>query len=170
VEGIGYAIPINDAMEVVDALIKGESLEKTQTAYLGISGNDVDSSVASAYGLPLGVYVKEVYEGTGAAEAGVCQGDIITALNGTSVTTMEELQNLLMDYSAGDSVKLTLSRMNNGYQSMEVTVVLSERSALENAQSDSSDDSESNSEDYDDNDYYNGDYYNLNPFNWGFGY
>ena len=55
VEGIGYAIPITDAMEIINSLIAGESLEKTQTAYLGIGGTDVSSDVASAYSIPQGV-------------------------------------------------------------------------------------------------------------------
>jgi serine protease Do len=142
VEGIGYAIPVNDAMEIINALIAGESLEKTQTAYLGIGGGDVSSNVASAYGIPEGVYVKSVYEGSGAAEAGICQGDIITGIDGTELTSMTELQTLLMDYSAGDTVTLTVWRMNNGYQSMEVSVTLTDESVLENADT-SSDSSES---------------------------
>lgn len=133
VEGIGYAIPINDAMEVVNALIAGENLEKTQTAYLGIGGSDVSSDVASAYGLPEGVYVKSVYPGSGADEAGICQGDIITGVDGKEIKSMTELQGLLMDYSAGDTVSLTVWRMNNGYQSMEVSVTLTDASVLGSA-------------------------------------
>jgi serine protease Do len=143
VEGIGYAIPINDAMEIIDKLIAGETLEKTQTAYLGIGGGDVSSDVASAYGLPQGVYVKSVYEGSGAADAGICQGDIITGIDGTELTSMSELQTLLMDYSAGDTVTLTVWRMNNGYQSMEVSVVLTDESVLQSTDT-SSDNSGSN--------------------------
>jgi serine protease Do len=137
VEGIGYAIPIDDAMEIINALIAGESLEKTQTAYLGIGGGDVSSDVASAYSLPQGVYVKTVYENSGAAEAGICQGDIITGIDGTELTSMSELQTLLMNYSAGDTVTLTVWRMNNGYQSMEVSVTLTDASVLENSETSS---------------------------------
>lgn len=134
VEGIGYAIPITDAMEIINSLIAGESLEKTQTAYLGIGGTDVSSDVASAYAIPQGVYVKAVYEGTGAADAGICQGDIITAIDGKDITGMSELQSELTNYSAGDTVTLTVWRMNNGYQSLELQVTLSEASALQNTQ------------------------------------
>jgi serine protease Do len=144
VEGIGYAIPINDAMEIIDKLIAGETLEKTQTAYLGIGGGDVSSDVASAYGLPQGVYVKSVYEGSGAADAGICQGDIITGIDGTELTSMSELQTLLMDYSAGDTVTLTVWRMNNGYQSMEVSVVLTDGSVLQSTDTGSGDSGSSN--------------------------
>lgn len=139
VEGIGYAIPITDAMEIINALIAGESLEKVQTAYLGIGGGDVYDDVAAAYGLPKGVYVKEVYEGSGAAEAGICQGDIISGIDGKEITSMTELQSALMDYSAGDTVTLTVWRMNNGYQSMEVSVTLSDASVLGSAQTGNSD-------------------------------
>ena len=139
VEGIGYALPITDAMEIINALIAGESLEKVQTAYLGIGGGDVYDDVAAAYGLPKGVYVKEVYEGSGAAEAGICQGDIISGIDGKEITSMTELQGALMDYSAGDTVTLTVWRMNNGYQSMEVSVTLSDASVLGSAQTGNSD-------------------------------
>jgi serine protease Do len=142
VEGIGYAIPINDAMRIISALIAGDSLE--QTAYLGIKGSDVSSDVASAYGLPQGVYVKEVYEGSGAADAGIRQGDIITSIDGTEITSMTELQTLLVGYSAGDTIKLTVWRMNNGYQSMEVEVTLSDASVLGDDATTSDDSNSSN--------------------------
>jgi serine protease Do len=175
VEGIGYAIPINDAMEIINALIAGESLEKTQTAYLGIGGGDVSSDVASAYGLPQGVYVKSVYEGSGAADAGICQGDIITGIDGTELTSMSELQTLLMNYSAGDTVTLTVWRMNNGYQSMEVKVTLTDASVLENTDTSSDNSGSSNggssngSNDQNGNGYGNNDN-GFGNFDFGFGW
>jgi serine protease Do len=167
VEGIGYAIPINDAMRIITALIAGDSLE--QKAYLGIKGSDVSSDVASAYGLPQGVYVKEIYENSGAADAGICQGDIITAIDGTEITSMTELQTLLVGYSAGDTVKLTVWRMNNGYQSMEVDVTLSDASALGEDATTSDDSNSSNGGSGDDNsdDYGNGYGYGGNDNGFG---
>jgi serine protease Do len=167
VEGIGYAIPINDAMRIITALIAGDSLE--QKAYLGIKGSDVSSDVASAYGLPQGVYVKEIYEGSGAADAGICQGDIITAIDGTEISSMTELQTLLVGYSAGDTVKLTVWRMNNGYQSMEVEVTLSDASALGEDATTSDDSNSSNGGSGDDNsdDYGNGYGYGGNDNGFG---
>jgi serine protease Do len=167
VEGIGYAIPINDAMKIIKALIAGDSLE--QKAYLGIKGSDVSSDVASAYGLPQGVYVKEIYEGSGAADAGICQGDIITAIDGTEISSMTELQTLLVGYSAGDTVKLTVWRMNNGYQSMEVEVTLSDASALGEDATTSDDSNSSNDGSGDDNsdDYGNGYGYGGNDNGFG---
>jgi serine protease Do len=175
VEGIGYAIPINDAMKIIKALIAGDSLE--QTAYLGIGGGDVSSDVASAYGLPQGVYVKTVYEGSGAADAGICQGDIITGIDGTEISSMTELQTLLIGYSAGDTVTLTVWRMNNGYQSMEVEVTLSDASVLgddatTSGGSDNSDSSNGGSSD-DSNGYgngYGGNDNGFGDFNFGFGW
>lgn len=173
VEGIGYAIPINEAMEVVNALIAGESLEKVQTAYLGIGGSNVSSDVAAAYGLPEGVYVKSVYEGSGADKAGLCQGDIITAIEGKEITTMTELQTILMDYSAGDTVKMTVWRMNNGYQSMEVSVVLSDASVMkesETAQETPNAGNESFNDDSADSRSNNGIYDGFGDFDFGFGW
>jgi serine protease Do len=171
VEGIGYAIPINDAMKIITALIAGDSLE--QKAYLGIKGSDVSSDVASAYGLPQGVYVKEIYENSGAADAGICQGDIITAVDGTEITSMTELQTLLVGCSAGDTVTLTVWRMNNGYQSMEVDVTLSDASVLGDDATTSDDSNSGNSDDSDDygNGYgYGGNDNGFGNFDFGFGW
>ncbi len=125
VEGIGYAIPISDAMEVVNDLIAHGVVTSGQTAYLGIQGNDVSSDVAAKYGMPLGVYVYSTVAGTGAEAAGLRQGDVITALDGTAITSMEQLKDLLEDYEPGDTVTLKISRIQNqGYQEMELSVVL----------------------------------------------
>ncbi len=126
VEGIGYAIPITDAMEIVNELIEYGEVVSSQTAYLGIQGTDVSEDLSTVYGMPIGVYIYSVISGTGAEDAGLRQGDIITALDGTQVSTMDELKSMLEDYSAGDTVTLTIERIaNNGYESMQVQVTLS---------------------------------------------
>lgn len=133
VEGIGYAIPINQAMKFFDSLVAGESVVRSQKAYLGIAGKDMSKEVASAYNLPVGAYVTDVYPGTGAERAGICKGDIITAIGKEKVTTMAEVQDILVDYAPGDIVTITIERMDNGYQSMEVDVELCDRETLEKA-------------------------------------
>ncbi len=125
VEGIGYAIPISDAMDVVNDLIAHGVVTSGQTAYLGIQGNDVSSDVAAKYGLPLGVYVYSTVAGTGAEAAGLRQGDVITGLDGITITGMDQLKSLMEDYEPGDTVTLTISRLQNqGYEEMELSVVL----------------------------------------------
>ncbi len=133
VEGIGYAIPMEEAMPILEELIKTGTYVDTKTAYLGIKGGDVTSEMV-AYGYPEGVYVSDVYSTSGSAKAGLQAGDIITAVDGQSITTMTELQTILKEKSAGDSVTLTVSReQGNGKdrQSLELTVELSNQSQLQ---------------------------------------
>ena len=142
VEGMCYAISINVYADLIEELLTttttssgsdtdeeetttGSSASSSQTAYLGIRGTDVDSDTASAYNMVEGVYVASVVEGGGAEEAGVEEGDIIVGLDGTSLTTMSELQSLLSNYSAGDTVTLTIMRSSNGtYTEMDLEVTL----------------------------------------------
>lgn len=126
VEGIGYAIPMSDAMDIINQLIENGAVTDAQTAYLGIQGNDVSSSVSSAYGIPEGVYVHEVIAGSGAEDAGIRKGDIITGLDGQSVASMDILKGMLQAYKAGDTVTLTIERLGeSGYEEKQVDVVLS---------------------------------------------
>ncbi len=125
VEGIGYAIPISDAMEIIEQLIQNGKVEEKQNAYLGIQGQDVSSNVSQAYGIPEGIYVYRVISGSGAEKAGLLQGDIITEVDGRSVGTMNELKQLLQkEYEPGDQITIRFYRMNNGYQQMELSVTL----------------------------------------------
>lgn len=133
VEGIGYAIPITDAMEVINDLIENGVVTSGQTAYLGIQGNDVSEEVSARYGMPVGVYVYSTVPGSGAEAAGLRQGDVITSLDQTTITTMEQLKGLLENYEPGDKVTIKIARLQNqGYQEMEVTVVLTGASSITN--------------------------------------
>lgn len=114
VEGMGYAIPSDTAIPIIKQLITREVVTGLDSAYLGISGVDVTQSVSETYNMPQGVYVAQVVEGSGAAEAGLVQGDIITRFDGRNITSMEEIQNLLKYLSAGDSVEVSIERAQNG--------------------------------------------------------
>lgn len=124
VEGFGFAIPIADAMPVVEQLIKEGKVEEPQRAYLGIQGQDVSSDMLSRYNMPIGVYVYQVLPGSAAEEAGIRQGDIITEIDSQKVSTMQELKSFLAGYEAGQSVKMKLERLNDGYEEHEITVTL----------------------------------------------
>jgi len=122
IEGMGYAIPITDAMPIIEALRNtgsapsGSGAEASgDSVKLGISCIGIDSTYAEYYGLPEGIYVKDVEEGSDAAEAGVASGDIITAIDGVSVSSTEELSSLLAKYSYGDTVTLTVERLASSY-------------------------------------------------------
>lgn len=130
IEGMGYAIPISRAKPIIQELMSRETKDKVaegRKGYLGISGLDVTSEVSAMYGMPLGVYVAQVYEG-GAAKAGILKGDIITAFDGSTVRTMEELQGYLEYYEIGSNVLITVQRPTaGGYMEHSVLVILGEQ-------------------------------------------
>ncbi len=110
VEGLGFAVPINDAVTIADDLInKGYVSGK---AYMGIQADTLPASVSQYYGLPAGAYVVSVEEGSCAEKAGLEAGDIITAMDGVPITSDEELISVKKSYRAGDSAEITVSRSN----------------------------------------------------------
>lgn len=132
VEGIGYAIPMADALPIIEQLITREKVEESKSAYLGIQGQDVSSDVASAYGMPEGVYVYNVIENSAAQKAGIRLGDIITKFDGQQVSSMSVLKELLTYYSEGQSATVTIQRMGEGgYQEMEIKVTLGGPSSIQ---------------------------------------
>ena len=80
VEGFGYAIPMSDAMPIVEQLIEKGQVDQSKAAFLGIQGQDISSSVASAYNMPQGVYVYQVVSGSPAEKAGLRQGILLQNL------------------------------------------------------------------------------------------
>ena len=123
VEGIGYAIPINDAMLIIDKMIDGEKIDASQSGYLGIQGRDSS----------LGVYVHAVLPGSAAQKAGIKAGDIITEFEETDIATMSQLQELLSYYPAGEKVDFVILRPqeNDKYKEIEITVELADASILQ---------------------------------------
>lgn len=128
VEGMGYAIPISDAKPIIENLMTKQTrlkVNEDSKRYLGITGIDVVAEYSEIYGMPQGVYVSSVTEGTGAAQAGLVKGDIITALNGEEIKSMEELKNELSYYATGTTVELTIMQGSpTGYQAKTVQVTL----------------------------------------------
>lgn len=125
VEGIGYAIPMSVAKPIIESLIQNGKYTNENQAYLGIKGGDVSSEMV-AYGFPQGVYVSSVSAGSGAANAGLQEGDIITAVDSTKISSMTELQSALKSYKAGDKVTLTVARQSGRqYEENKVEVTLS---------------------------------------------
>ena len=121
VEGIGYAIPISDAMLIINKLIDGERIDETQSGYLGIQGQDSS----------LGAYVYYVFPGSAAEKAGIQKGDVIVEFEGTTIATMSQLKELLSYHPAGDKVDFVILRpKNNEYVELEVTVELGDVSIL----------------------------------------
>ncbi len=122
IEGLGFAVPINDAMYIVYDLIEYGYV--TSRPYMGVSLKDMDSVTASYYSLPVGVYVGAVEEGSAAATAGVEAGDIIVGLGDRQVTCYTELSAALKQYKAGDSTSLTVFRAG---AELELEITFDER-------------------------------------------
>ena len=128
VEGMGYAIPINTALETAKGIIDGTIVAKTDetTAFLGITGGTLDEDTASAYNSPSGIYVSNVASGSAAQRAGLQAGCIITGFNGEDVSTMEDLQKLIQNCAPGDSVTITAQfpDSNGNYTEQTLTTIM----------------------------------------------
>ena len=107
IEGIGFAIPIDDVMPLIDDLINYGYIN---SAYLGVLVSDMDAETASYYGLPVGAYVQEAVEGYCAKAAGVQAKDIIVAVGGHKVTSVSDLTKVLRQFKAGDLTTITVYR------------------------------------------------------------
>lgn len=109
VEGLGFAIPINDASKIANDLItKGYVTGK---AYLGVSvDTSYNSMYSQYYGLPLGAFIQSVESGSCAEAAGIKAGDIITQVGDTKVESYNDLKQALKAFSAGDTAEIVISR------------------------------------------------------------
>lgn len=121
-EGLGFAIPIDDAVRIANDVISGErSLDaETGDAYLGITPADVDSMAAQYYGFPEGAYVRSVTEGSAAEKAGIKVGDIITELDEHAVGSSDELRQELLFHSAGETADIVVWRSGE-YLTLSIT-------------------------------------------------
>jgi len=125
VEGMGYAIPISNAQAILSELMVSEEVKEGEEGYLGLSGTDISSQESTLYNIPLGALVKEVVKGGAADKAGVQVSDVITKVNGISITTMTSLKQRVASYKAGTEITLTVQRYNNGkYEEQELKLVL----------------------------------------------
>ena len=105
IEGMGYAIPISTARPIIE---------------------DLTSDLSENFSMPQGIFVAQVYSGTGAEAAGLVRGNIVVAFDGVTVQNQEELTKQMQYYKAGESVEITIMvNSANGYQQKNVTVTLS---------------------------------------------
>lgn len=120
VEGIGFAIPINDTISVYEQLI---SNGKVSRPYIGISGRDITEQLAKANDLSEGIYVVSVEDFSSAEKAGLKSGDIIISFDGKDVKTMSELNEIKNSHKIGDEIKIKIIRDK---QEKELTITLGE--------------------------------------------
>ncbi|MCD8090095.1 MAG: trypsin-like peptidase domain-containing protein, partial [Clostridiales bacterium] len=120
IEGMGYAIPSYVAVSVIDQLIENGTVEKP---YLGVVCFTITDNFRKMYNIDItGVFVQEVNSGSAAEKAGIRATDIITAVNGTTITSQADLQNIISGLSVGDSI--TIDFVRNGREAMSTTAVL----------------------------------------------
>lgn len=133
VEGMGFAIPISKAQEILNNLMTKktrEAVDESAQGYLGIQGTNIDANASKEYGMPVGIYVYKIVEGDAAANSDLKEKDIITKFDGQSVTNMEELKQMLTYYEGGSTVSLTVQSLVNGsYVEHEVQITLGTKPA-----------------------------------------
>lgn len=126
VEGIGFCIPINDAMSIVNDLMQYGYVKGRVS--MGVSVRAMDNTVAQYYNLPTGVYVADVTSGSAADNAGIQKGDLICAIDGDETTSVAALKQKLKDYTPGDSATVSIYRTETG-DKLDVTITFDEMQA-----------------------------------------
>ena len=132
VEGMGYAIPVSDVSDIIEDLMNRTTRTKVnegEQGQLGITGFDVAEENAAMYGMPKGVYISKVAEGSGAEKAGLTKGSVIVEFDGTAIDSMATLQERLQYYKAGETVSVTVRvpSATGEYTENTVDVTLGER-------------------------------------------
>lgn len=123
IEGIGFAIPIDDVLDIIEDLVNYGYIN---SPYLGVSVSDMDATAAAYYGLPVGAYLREVTPGYSADRAGLQVKDIITKIGEYEVTGVTSLTRALRHFRAGDTTTITVVR---GGVQMELSITLDEKPA-----------------------------------------
>ena len=144
VEGMGYAIAISDVTDILQNLMNETSRDKlddSEHGVLGIEGSFVSSEAVQMYGIPAGVFVKEVTEGGAADKAGLKANSVITEFNGKTVSSIDQLIEYLSYYEPDEEVELTVQVPHGtSYKEETVKVTLDE-----NTDADDSDDNDKDS-------------------------
>ena len=124
IEGLGFAIPINEAKTIIDDLINNGYV--TGRPQIGISGVDINESYSNYLNVPMGVYVRAVSEGSAAELAGIRPHDVIIGINDEPIKTMDELNTIKNKFKAGDTITLKINRDGTD---MDVSLTLQDANA-----------------------------------------
>lgn len=129
VEGMGYSIPSAKAKNILDTLSSKQTrsqVENAERGYLGIQAKTVDAETAKAFDMPAGVFIYKITENTAAANSDLQEKDIITKFDGQGVDSLEDLTALLQKYKAGETIVVTVMRIeaNGKYEEKDINVTL----------------------------------------------
>lgn len=127
VEGMGYAIPINTVKPLVNKFINNDVAPAEEKGYFGIAGIEVSESVVESYGIPSGLCISKIGEGSPAEKAGLEVGDIVIKFNGREISSMEELNEEIQYLSAGTTVTVVVAKKSDGYTESTMDVTLAKR-------------------------------------------
>lgn len=135
VEGVGYAIPISEAQDIISSLMtkrtRSSMVEEGKEGYLGIQGLTVDDSMAKQLGMPAGVFVSGIIEGGAASKTELREKDIITKFDDQTVRSMAILQELLRYYKEGETVNITVQTLKDGaYEERTIEITLGGKATL----------------------------------------
>ena len=124
IEGMGFAIPISDVRDVIDKLMKGEN-DSSDNLTLGIEGYMTNSSTIARYKLPTGIYVSSITPGSNASKSELEEGDIITQIDDTKITSIDNLRKVLNKKQKGDKVVLIVKYISDDeYKEKKIIIEL----------------------------------------------
>ncbi len=128
IEGMGYAIPISEAIPIINDLMNKEVIPESEQAYLGISGQTVTEAYASRFKMPQGYYVSEIGNGSPAQAGGLSIGDIIVKIDSREINDEFDLKDIITSHRAGEQVQITCMVLQNGeYVEKVIDVTLGSR-------------------------------------------
>ena len=159
VEGIGFCIPINDAMSIVNDLMQYGYVKGRVS--MGVSVRAMDTTVAQYYNLPTGVYVAGVTSGSAAENAGIQEGDMICAIDGDETASVAALKQKLKDYKPGDTATVSIYRSSTG-EKLDVTITFDEMQATTTTDESQQDETQQDQQNQQDQSQQQGQ--NINPF------
>ena len=133
VEGMGYAIPINTAKPILDDLMNRTTrskVESSEKGYMGVKPVDVSEEAKQVYNMPSGAFLYEVVAGSAAEKAGLIKGDIVTKIDGISITSANDLYDRMNYYKAGETIDLEVQAAEGGeYKARTVSITLDKQTA-----------------------------------------
>ena len=165
IEGMGYAIPINVAADVIETMSKRrdrESIPEEEQGQLGITARNIDAQTAESLDMPEGIYVFKINDDAPSKNSDLKEKDIIISFDDQAVKTVSELQELLRYTRAGQEVSIKVKRLDGGsYIEKEFKIKLDKKKVTDNSSAQGNKQSQNNSQN--NNSQGNGGYY-YDPF------